>query len=115
MPPEAYAYPKQMRSTRDLLRRRLHLVRRHAELLAHIQNTRHQYNMPAFSKQIARGCNRVGIADSFDDPMVDASVQVDTNHLDALMSDPLYVFGSGPSVTPSPNESQTVTTYCVFS
>jgi hypothetical protein len=34
-----------MRATRDLLRRRLHLVRRRANLLAHIQNTHHQYNL----------------------------------------------------------------------
>lgn len=42
MLPEAYAYPAEMRSTRDLLRRRMYLARRQAELLAHIQNTRHQ-------------------------------------------------------------------------
>jgi len=30
-----------MRATRDLLRRRLHLVRRRTNLLAHIQNTHH--------------------------------------------------------------------------
>jgi hypothetical protein len=38
--PQAYVYPAGMRSTRDLLRRRLHLVRKRGELLAHIQNTR---------------------------------------------------------------------------
>src|SRR5512141_779217 len=44
MIPMAYVYPPDMRSTRDLLRRRLHLVRKRAELIAHIQNTNHQYN-----------------------------------------------------------------------
>ena len=34
--PQAYVYPAGMRSTRDLLRRRLHLVRKRGELLAHI-------------------------------------------------------------------------------
>jgi len=34
--PQAYVYPAAMRSTRDLLRRRLHLVRKRGELLAHI-------------------------------------------------------------------------------
>jgi hypothetical protein len=43
--PQAYVYPEAMRSTRDLLRRRLHLVRRRGELPAHIQNTRAQYNL----------------------------------------------------------------------
>jgi transposase len=91
MLPEAYAYRREMRSTRDLLRRRLYLVRRHAELQAHIQNTRHQYNMPAFSKRIDRACNRVGIPDRFDDPMVAASVQVDSNLLDALHEQILFI------------------------
>ena len=38
--PQAYVYPAAMRSTRDLLRRRLHLVRKRGQLLAQIQNTR---------------------------------------------------------------------------
>jgi hypothetical protein len=38
--PQAYVYPAAMRSTRDLLRRRLHVVRKRGQLLAHIQNTR---------------------------------------------------------------------------
>ena len=53
MLPQAYVYPAAMRSTRDLLRRRLHLVRKRGELLAHIQNTRAQYNLPAFEKRLA--------------------------------------------------------------
>ena len=63
MLPQGYAYPEAMRSTRGLLRRRMYLVRRHAELQAHIQNTRHQYNLPAFEKRIDRAVNREGIAD----------------------------------------------------
>ena len=50
MLPQAYVYPRQMRSTRDLLRRRLHLVRNRGQLLAHIQNTNHQYNLPPFAR-----------------------------------------------------------------
>ena len=37
-----------MRATRDLLRRRNHLVRKRAELITHIQNTNSQYNLPPF-------------------------------------------------------------------
>jgi Transposase len=44
MIPQAYVYPAEMRSTRDLLRRRMHLMHKRAELLSHIQNTNHQYN-----------------------------------------------------------------------
>ena len=40
MIPEAYVYPEGMRSTRDLLRRRMQLMRQRAELLTHIQNTK---------------------------------------------------------------------------
>ncbi len=43
--PMAYVYPAGMRATRDLLRRRTYLVRKRADLLAHIQNTNSQYNL----------------------------------------------------------------------
>ena len=36
MLPQAYVYPAKMRATRDLLRRRNHLMRKRAELFAHI-------------------------------------------------------------------------------
>jgi ADP-ribose pyrophosphatase YjhB (NUDIX family) len=91
MLPQAYAYPAQMRSTRDLLRRRMYLVRRQAELVGHIQNTRHQYNLPAFEKSMSRAANREGIADHFNDPMVAASIQVDSNMLDSLHQQILFV------------------------
>ena len=84
MLPEAYAYPQAMRSTRDLLRRRMFLTRKHAEFQAHIQNTRHQYNIPAFEKRIDRASNREGIAKRFDDPMVATSIEVDAHLMDAL-------------------------------
>jgi transposase len=53
MLPQAYVYPAAMRSTRDLIRRRLHLVRKRGQLLAHIQNTRAQYNLPVFGRKLA--------------------------------------------------------------
>ena len=53
MMPMAYVYPEHMRSTRDLLRRRMHLTRKRAELLAHIQNTNYQYNLPDIGKKVA--------------------------------------------------------------
>ncbi len=49
MLPQAYAYPKGMRETRDLLRRRTFLVRRRAETLVHLVNTNSQYNLRPFS------------------------------------------------------------------
>jgi len=49
MIPMSYVYPAEMRSTRDLLRRRMHFMHKRSELLSHIQNTRSQYNLPEFS------------------------------------------------------------------
>lgn len=46
--PQAYVYPAARRSTRDLIRRRLPLVRKRGHLLAHIQHTRAQDNRPGF-------------------------------------------------------------------
>jgi hypothetical protein len=43
--PQAYVYPRRMRATRDLLRRRNHLMPKRAELYAHIQKTASQYNL----------------------------------------------------------------------
>ena len=68
MLPQAYVYPAAMRSTRDLIRRRLHLVRKRGQLLAHIQNTRAQYNLPAFGRKLAYKANRDGGGGAFRRP-----------------------------------------------
>jgi transposase len=82
MIPQAYVYPAQMRATRDLLRRRMHLMRKRAELLAHIQNTTSQYNLPEFEKVIAYKKNRSGVADVFSDPTVRTSITADLELID---------------------------------
>src|SRR5439155_17344910 len=82
MIPPAYVYPAEMRATRDLLRRRLHLTRKRAELLAHIQNTNSQYNLPEIGKKIAYKANRDGVAERFPDPAVQKSVEVDLTLID---------------------------------
>ena len=56
--PQGYVYPKAMRATRDLLRRRSFLVRRRADLLAHLVNTNSQYNLPALNKKLVYPGNR---------------------------------------------------------
>lgn len=71
-----------MRSTRDLLRRRTHLVRKRAELLAHVQNTNYQYNLPDIGKKIAYKANRVGVAERFPDEAVQKSIELDLKLLD---------------------------------
>ena len=90
MMPMAYVYPSDMRSTRDLLRRRTHLARKRAELIAHIQNTNHQYNFTDMGR-IARKCDRIkiGVADRFTDPSVQKSIELDIaliEHYDKLLN-----------------------------
>ncbi len=88
--PKAYVYPPAMRATRDLLRRRLHLVRRRGNLLAHIQNTHHQYNLPAPQAKIAYKANREGVAETFPDPDARKSMEVDfllIEHYDKVIRD----------------------------
>jgi len=88
MMPMAYVYPSDMRSTRDLLRRRMHLVRKRAELLAHVQNTNHQYNLPEIGKNIGKKGNRAGLAQRFTDASVRKSIELDLgliDHYDQLL------------------------------
>jgi transposase len=90
MLPQAYVYPAEMRATRDLLRRRMHLMRKRAELLAHIQNTNSQYNLPEIGKKLAYKGNRDGVAERFLEPAVQKSIEVDLaliDHYDRLLSD----------------------------
>src|SRR5438093_1545549 len=82
MLPQAYVYPAEMRATRDLLRRRIHLMRKRAELLTHVQQTNSQYNLPDIGKKIAYKTNRSGVAERFTDPAVQKSVEVDLALLD---------------------------------
>jgi transposase len=77
MLPQASVSPAKMRATRDLLRRRLHLMRKRAELLAHDQNTNHQYNLPEIGKKLAYKANRAGVAERFPDPAVQQTIEVD--------------------------------------
>jgi len=75
--PQAYAYPAQMRGTRDLMRRRLHFVRHRGQLLAHIQMTHHQYNLDSPGKRISYRSNRDGIGEGFEDASVRESIAAD--------------------------------------
>jgi transposase len=83
MLPQAYVYPAGMRETRDLLRRRLHLVRKRGQLLAHLQNLTHAYHRGAFEKRIAYPSNREGVVAHFKgEPMVQANAALDLALLD---------------------------------
>jgi transposase len=85
MLPQAYVYPRGMRETRDLLRRRSFLVRRRAEALVHLTNTNSQYNQPPFAKKLAYAANRaeLDLAQRFADPSVRKNVEVDLALIDS--------------------------------
>jgi transposase len=93
--PMAYVYPPEMRAPRDLLRRRCHLRRKRAELLAPIQNTNSQYNLPEFGKKLAYKANREGVEEHFSDPSVRKTIAIDValiDHYDNLLREgELYI------------------------
>ena len=75
--PMAYVYPRGMRATRDLMRRRLLFVRRRSELFTHIRIVFHQLNLPAPPKPFHHPRNRIGVAEAVPDPLVRANVEAD--------------------------------------
>jgi transposase len=85
MLPQAYVYPKGMRETRDLLRRRTFLVRRRAEALVHLTNTNSQYNLPPFPKKLTYAANRedLNLPERFTDPSARKNVELDLALVDA--------------------------------
>jgi transposase len=84
--PLAYVYPKGMRETRDLLRRRTYLVRQRSGLFTHLQILNGQYNLPPFPKKLSFAANRaeLNIAERFRDASVQKSAAVDLAVIDAL-------------------------------
>src|SRR5262247_1992547 len=90
MLPQASVYPAEMRATRDLVRRRMHVMRQRAALLTHIHHTQSQYKLPEIGKTIADKANREGVAERFRDPAVHKSIAVDLallGHDDHLLRD----------------------------
>jgi transposase len=77
MLPQADVYPAEMRATRDLLRRRIHLMRKRAELLAHLQHTNRQDNLPEIHQTLADKAARGGVAERFPEPAVQQRLAVD--------------------------------------
>ena len=90
MLPQASGYPAEMRATRALLRRRMHLARKRGALLAHVHNTNRPYNLPAIGTKIASKANRDGVAERCAAPAVPNSIAVDLallTHYEALLRD----------------------------
>jgi transposase len=84
--PLAYVYPKGMRETRDLLRRRMYLVHKRAELITHLEILNAQNNLPPFGKKLAYAANRaeLKIAARFSNPSVQMSATLDLELIDKL-------------------------------
>ena len=82
---EAYVYPKAMRATRDLLRRRTYLVRKRAELLAHLQMTFLQYNLTPPAQKLCYAANRAKLnLNVFADVSTRSMLQADLAIVSAL-------------------------------
>lgn len=81
--PMAYVYPREMRATRDLLRRRSHFVRKRTELLAHLQGLSSQNNLPVFAGRITGAEKREEFLERFCiDPSLDLSARADRDLID---------------------------------
>lgn len=75
--PESYVYPKEMRATRDLMRRRVFFSRKRAELYSHVQMTYHQHNLATPGMSLAYRSNREKIEKPFSDDSTLRSVDAD--------------------------------------
>src|SRR4029077_15567109 len=84
--PLGYVYPKGMRETRDLRRRRNYLVRQRAALFTHLQILNAQYNLPPFPKKLSFAANRqeLNIPRRFTDPSAGKSPAANLAVIDCL-------------------------------
>jgi transposase len=84
--PLAYVYPKGMRETRDLLRRRSFFVGMRSGLFTHLQILNIQYNLPPFGKKLGVPGNReeMNIAKRFSDVSVQQNALADLTVIDQL-------------------------------
>src|SRR5437763_6346641 len=82
--PLAYAYPRERRGLRDLLRARLRLVRQRAELYGHVHTARRQANLPPVSSDVKYKSRRGAITADIADPFVRRRVETDLALLEPL-------------------------------
>ena len=77
----SYVYPREMRATRDLIRRRMFLVRRRSELLTHVQLMNQQYNYDPFEKTLRYAGNR-DVLSRFEEDSARMNVEADLHMVD---------------------------------
>ncbi len=80
----AHVYPRELRATRDLLRRRLYFVRQRAELLAHLKMSESQYNLDPQKARLASEKNRAGFPERFPQGSARLSMASDCALIDEL-------------------------------
>lgn len=80
--PLAYVYPKAMRATRDLLRRRMKIVQHGADLKAHVVNTTSQYNLPPNKVNLKNKVAREQLRSTFPEQSVQKNIDLDMVILD---------------------------------
>lgn len=80
--PLAYVYPKEMRATRDLLRRRMKIVQHGADLKAHVANTTSQYNLPPNKVNLKNVSAREQLKSTFPERSVQKSINLNLAILD---------------------------------
>jgi transposase len=82
--PLAYAYPRERRGLRVLLRARLRLVRQRAELYGHVHTARRQANLPPVSNDVKYKSKRATITTDISDPFVRRRVETHLALLEPL-------------------------------
>jgi transposase len=82
--PPAYAYPRERRGLRDLLRARLRLVRQRARLYGHVHTARRQANLPPVASDVKYKCKRDGCTADIADPFVRRRVETHLTLLEPL-------------------------------
>jgi transposase len=82
--PPAYAYPRERRGLRDLLRARLRLVRQRAELYGHIHTARRQANLPPVATAVKYKSKRAACTADISDPCVRRRVETHLTLLEPL-------------------------------
>jgi transposase len=82
--PPAYAYPRERRGLRDLLRSRLRLVRQRAELYGHVHTARRQANLPPVSNDVKYKSKRAACTADIADPFVRRRVETHLALLEPL-------------------------------
>ena len=88
MLPQSYVYPRQMRMTRDLLRRRLYFVRLRAAAKGHIEIVNSQYNLTPLNGAANYKSKREGIIKHFPEGELQCTIGADlatVEHFDRLL------------------------------